>query len=138
MKKALLKLIEESREFYSSRADILDYICTKVFGTSYFTLINEDEITTPSFNTELTTPGVAGRVTRYNPIRGFGFASTQLKNSDGELYDEDKIFIHCSNIHYESWMGERAYLQPEWEIQFDLHKGERGLSAKNIRVKRRE
>ena len=76
----------------------------------------------PSWNSILLNERLSGRVKWFNRIKGYGFII-----ADGM---PDEVFVHFSQIVGEGYRN----LYEGDRVTFDLHKGSKGLAAKNVRA----
>ncbi|MEU9191147.1 cold shock domain-containing protein [Streptomyces sp. NPDC048484] len=64
---------------------------------------------------------VAGRVVRFDGVRGYGFIAPQ----DGE----EDVFLHVNDLRIPE-----HYLHPGLAVEFDVEEGDRGLKATSVRL----
>jgi CspA family cold shock protein len=64
---------------------------------------------------------VAGRVLRFDSVRGYGFIASDAGGED--------IFLHVNDL-----LIPEEYIRSGLVVEFDVESGERGLKASNIRL----
>ncbi|WP_280879754.1 cold-shock protein [Streptomyces pseudovenezuelae] len=64
---------------------------------------------------------VAGRVLRFDSVRGYGFIASEAGGED--------IFLHVNDL-----LIPEEYVRSGLVVEFDVESGERGLKASNIRL----
>ncbi|MET8767335.1 cold shock domain-containing protein [Streptomyces sp. NPDC004658] len=64
---------------------------------------------------------VAGRVVRFDSVRGYGFIAPEHGGED--------VFLHVNDLRFPEYQ-----LRPGLAVEFEIEEGERGLKAADVRV----
>ena len=69
----------------------------------------------------MATVAFAGRVVRFDQVRGYGFIASESVGED--------VFVHANDL-----LDDKYALTPGTRVEFEVEEGERGLKASGVRV----